>query len=88
MLSRKDTFGNSFSQMGGTESTPLSGVSWVIVFAHKSLFSVRNKTGFCYVALRLPRCYILSPLHPFVFTEMAIHPVSSNRKPKHKVASF
>lgn len=35
------------------KSTPLSGDSRVIAFAHEALFRVRNETGFCYVALKL-----------------------------------
>lgn len=52
MFSRRGTFGNSFYHIGGTQSTPLSGDSQVTAFADKALFSVRNETGFCYVALK------------------------------------
>lgn len=50
MLSRREPFGNSFYQIGGTQSTPLSGDGWHLPM------------GFCCGSKYLPRQYIL-PLY-------------------------
>lgn len=47
MLSRRDTFGNSFYQMGGAQSIPLSRDGW------------HSPMGCCCGSKYLPRQYIL-----------------------------